>query len=127
MLRLLGLPEADYNVITKDKNAARIHVSFMGKIFLPEALRERIADTKWTQVVAFRPTGQQLPTPNIWDSIEVAGAMPGVLASMGMQDIGHTSNGSKLQLIMLKLSDGRRSGQGNACLLGEIRSTGCTY
>ena len=63
VLRLLGLPEADYNVITKDKNAARIHVSFMGKIFLPEALRERIADTKWTQVVAFRPTGQQLTPP----------------------------------------------------------------
>ena len=60
VLRLLGLPDADYKVITKDKNAARIHVSFMGKIFLPEALRERIADTQWTQVVAFRPTGQQL-------------------------------------------------------------------
>lgn len=58
VLKLLGLPEADLRLITKDKNAARIHVSFMGKVFLPEALKERIADTQWTHVVAFRPTGQ---------------------------------------------------------------------
>ena len=57
MLRLLGLPEADLKLVTKDRNAARIHVSFMGKVFLPEALRERIAGTQWTHVVAFRPTG----------------------------------------------------------------------
>jgi hypothetical protein len=60
VLRLLGLPEADLRLITKDKNAARIHVSFMGKVFLPENLRERIANTKWTQVVAFRPTGEHV-------------------------------------------------------------------
>jgi len=59
VLRLLGLPEADLKLITKDKNAAQIHVSFMGKTFLPEVLRERIADTQWTHVVAFRPTGNQ--------------------------------------------------------------------
>ena len=58
VLRLLGLPEADLRLVTKDRDAARIHVSFMGKIFLPEALRERIAGTQWTHVVAFRPTGE---------------------------------------------------------------------
>lgn len=57
VLRLLGLPEADLKLVTKDRNAARIHVSFMGKVFLPEALRERIDGTQWTHVVAFRPTG----------------------------------------------------------------------
>ena len=65
MLRLLGLPEADLRLITKDKSAARIHVSFMGKVFLPENLRERIANTKWTQVVAFRPTGEQLSSLSV--------------------------------------------------------------
>ncbi len=64
VLRLLGLPEADMRLVTKDRNAARIHVSFMGKVFLPEALRERIADSQWTHVVAFRPTGDSLLCPS---------------------------------------------------------------
>ena len=31
VLRLLGLPEADMRLVTKDRNAARIHVSFMAR------------------------------------------------------------------------------------------------
>jgi hypothetical protein len=57
VLRLLGLPEKDMALLVRDKEAARIHVSFMGKLLLPEALSERIRGTRWTHVVAFRPTG----------------------------------------------------------------------
>ncbi|CAL8471261.1 g10803 [Coccomyxa elongata] len=57
VLRLLGLPEADMALLTKDAAAAQIHVSFMGKLLTPDALTERIRGTKWTHVVAFRPTG----------------------------------------------------------------------
>ena len=45
-------------LLTKDAAAAQIHVSFMGKLLTPDALTERIRDTKWTHVVAFRPTGK---------------------------------------------------------------------
>lgn len=45
-------------LLTKDAAAAQIHVSFMGKLLTPDALTERIRGTKWTHVVAFRPTGK---------------------------------------------------------------------
>ncbi len=76
VLRLLGLPEADLKLITKDKNAAQIHVSFMGKTFLPEVLRERIADTQWTHVVAFRPTGYQSYRLNLLHGTFLAYSVP---------------------------------------------------
>ncbi|KAK9918001.1 hypothetical protein WJX75_000449 [Coccomyxa subellipsoidea] len=57
VLRLLGLPENDMALLTRDAAAARIHVSFMGKLLTPDALTERKRAGKWTHVVAFRPTG----------------------------------------------------------------------
>lgn len=44
-------------LLTRDAAAARIHVSFMGKLLTPDALTERIRAGNWTHVVAFRPTG----------------------------------------------------------------------
>jgi hypothetical protein len=62
VLRLLGLPENDMALLTRDAAAARIHVSFMGKLLTPDALTERKRAGKWTHVVAFRPTGARMHT-----------------------------------------------------------------
>ena len=57
VLKLLGLPERDMALITKDKEAARIHVTFMGKGLQPDALKQRLEDGRHTHIVGFRPTG----------------------------------------------------------------------
>ena len=54
---MLGLPAEDMALLTSDPAAARIHVSFMGKDLLPEALLEKMATGDWLRIVAFRPTG----------------------------------------------------------------------
>ena len=55
---MLGLPAEDLALLTSDPAAARIHVSFMGKDLLPEALLEKMATGGWPRIVAFRPTGE---------------------------------------------------------------------
>ena len=56
---MLGLPAEDLALLTSDPAAARIHVSFMGKDLLPEALLEKMASGDWPRIVAFRPTGDE--------------------------------------------------------------------
>ncbi len=47
-------------LITKDKDAAQIHVTFMGKGLQPDALKERLEDGRYTHIVGFRPTGTRM-------------------------------------------------------------------
>ena len=63
VLRLLRLPAADMALLTTRKEDARIHVCFMGKGLLPEALQAKLEDEDggFTHIVAFRPTGSRAP------------------------------------------------------------------
>ena len=54
---MLGLAAEDLALLTRDPQAARIHVSFMGRELLPEALLEKMAAGGWARVAGFRPTG----------------------------------------------------------------------
>ncbi|KAK9806253.1 hypothetical protein WJX72_007365 [[Myrmecia] bisecta] len=56
-MKMLRLPEADMALLTTVQTSAQIHVTFMGQGLQPEALEQRISGSKWSHVVAFRPTG----------------------------------------------------------------------
>ncbi len=62
VLRLLRLPARDLALLTPARADARIHVAFMGKGLLPEALQARLdEEPAHSHIVAFRPTGMLCP------------------------------------------------------------------
>lgn len=56
-MKMLQLPEEDMALLTGDKAAARIHVTFMGAALQPEKLAERMRAAGVKHIVGFRPTG----------------------------------------------------------------------
>lgn len=73
-MKMLQLPEADMGLLTADKAAARIHVTFMGAALQPEKLAERMRSAGAKRIVGFRPTGEGTPHFDGCDSIE--GSLP---------------------------------------------------
>lgn len=70
---MLSLPEEDIALLTQKQKAARIHVSFMGQAFQPDALKERLAQGPWARVIAFRPTGTESSHFSVQDTHALTG------------------------------------------------------
>jgi len=62
-MKMLQLPEEDMALLTGDKAAARIHVTFMGAALQPEKLAERMRAAGVKHIVGFRPTGGRCGLP----------------------------------------------------------------
>lgn len=57
LLRLLGLPPEWLALLTDAAEEAQVHVLGMGEQLHEQALADRIAGTRWSRVVAIKPTG----------------------------------------------------------------------
>ncbi|KAL4444185.1 hypothetical protein ABPG75_011922 [Micractinium tetrahymenae] len=57
LLRLLGLPPEWLALLTDAAEEAQVHVLGMGEQLHEPALADRIAGTRWSRVVAIKPTG----------------------------------------------------------------------
>ena len=63
--------------LVSEPEAAQIHVVFMGAGLQPEALQKRIDGTRWSKVVAFRPTGTYKLTVSIFTCIMLSISVEG--------------------------------------------------